>query len=57
MAYVGRFTEQDLMNRKDKKAIADKKKMAPAFRFIYCEDVKKKGKIIALDVWLSTTQV
>lgn len=57
MAYVGRFNEQDLMERKDKEAIDVKKEMLPAFRFIYCEDVKKRGQIVALDVWLSSTPV
>lgn len=57
MVYVGRFNEQDLIERRDKEAIDNKKKMLPTFRFIYCEDVKKRGKIVALDVWLSSNPV
>lgn len=53
MAYVGRFTEQDLKERKDREAINAKKVMLPTFKYIYCEDVKKRGKVIALDVYLS----
>lgn len=53
MAYVGRFTEQDLKERKDREAINANKSMLPAFKYIYTEDVKKGGEIIALDVYLS----
>lgn len=53
MAYVGRFTEQDLKERKDREAINAKKAMLPTFRFIYTKDVKKGGKVIALDIYLS----
>lgn len=51
MIYVGRFNEQDLKDGKDKDAIKEKKQFMPDSQ-IHCKDVMKRGKTVALDVWL-----
>lgn len=57
MLYVGRFSEADLMARKDRAAINAKRELAPAFKYIYSKEVRKGRKIVALDVWLSSVYV
>lgn len=57
MKYVGRFTEADIIAKRDKIAIAKSKEILPAFRYIYSKYVKKGHKIVALDVWLSREYV
>ena len=51
--YVGRFTEEDLRKGKDREAIDAKKRLMPALRHIHSEDVVKRGRTVALDVWLT----
>lgn len=57
MAYVGRFTEQDLKEGKDREAINAKKAILPAFKYIHAKEIRKGGKIVALDVYLSHTPI
>lgn len=49
--YVGRFTEAQLKNKEDKKAI-EKAQKETGLKYIDTKMVKKAGKIVAMDVYL-----
>lgn len=57
MIYVGRFSESDIVAKKDREAINAKRELCPDFRYIYAKDVKRGRKVVALDVYLSTEYV
>lgn len=49
--YVGRFTEAQLKNKEDKKAI-EKAQKETGLKYVDTKMVKKAGKIVAMDVYL-----
>lgn len=52
--YLGRYTREDLINKKDKNDIAESMEILPNFKYVYCEEIKKNGKVVALDIYLCT---
>ena len=51
--YLGRYTREELIAKKDKEDIKTSIEIAPEFKYVYCEEVKKNGKVVALDIYLS----
>ncbi len=57
LIYLGRFNETDLKQKRDREAIAAGKQEHPTHKYIYAEDVKRRGVVVALDVYLSPEYV
>ena len=53
--YVGRFTENQLRRKEDKKAV-EAKKAEYGLNYVNTEFVKKGGKIVAMDIWVCSLE-
>lgn len=55
--YIGEFTEDDLVNGRDKEAInkaLEKEELkSNGIKYIESELIRKKGKIVGIKVWLT----
>lgn len=56
MKLVGTFNEQQVRNGEDKQAVENYKKQNPAYKYVKTEFVKKKGKIVAMKVYVMTSE-
>lgn len=56
MKLVGIFNEQQVRNGEDKQAVENYEKQNPAYKYVKTEFVKKKGKIIAMKVYVMTSE-
>lgn len=56
MKLVGTFNEQQLCNGEDKHAVSKCKEQNPTLKYVKTEFVKKAGKIIAMKIFLLTSE-
>lgn len=56
MKEVGTFNEQQLRNGEDKLAVSKCKEQDPTLKYVKTEFVKKGGKIIAMKIFLLTSE-
>ena len=49
--YVGRFSEQDLSEGRDKVAV-EKAMLSTGLKYINTKLVKHNGKVVAMDIWI-----
>lgn len=56
MKLLGVFNEQQVRNGKDKVAVEDAKTKDPTHKYVKTEFVKKKGKIVAMKIYLLTSE-
>ena len=56
MKLLGVFNEQQVRNGKDKVAVEDTKTKDPTHKYVKTEFVKKKGKIVAMKIYLLTSE-
>ncbi|MCQ2232461.1 MAG: hypothetical protein MJZ30_11500 [Paludibacteraceae bacterium] len=53
MIYVGKFSEQDVVEKKDKRAVGLAKFQNPGHMYVKCDMKKKRGKMY-LEIWIAT---
>lgn len=56
MKLVGTFNEQQLRNGEDKHAVRKCQEQDPTLKYVKIEFVKKVGKIIAMKIFLLTSE-
>ena len=56
MLYVGQFNESQLIAKEDKKAIEKVQQENDSLKYVDTKLVKKKGKIVAIKIWLLTVE-
>ena len=56
MLYVGQFNESQLIAKEDKKAIEKVQQDNDSLKYVDTKLVKKKGKIVAIKIWLLTVE-
>ena len=56
MKLLGVFNEQQVRNGEDRVAVEDAQTKDPTHKYVKTEFVKKKGKIIAMKIYLLTSE-
>lgn len=56
MVHVGIFTEEDLINKKDKKDIERLQKIFPHLKYIFSKCIYKNKKIVGLSIYLTEVE-
>lgn len=56
MKLLGVFNEQQVRNGEDKVAVEDAKTKDPTQKYVKTEFVKNKGKIVAMKIYLLTSE-
>ena len=55
--YIGTYSKQDLINKKDKEDIKKKQDLFPDLKYVYSEQVFKGKEVVALKVYLSNIYI
>lgn len=55
--YIGTYSKEDLINKKDKEDIKKKQDLFPDLKYVYSEQVLKGKEVIALKVYLSSVYI